>query len=406
MTPDAGTNLQIVNCTNTPLTFSTIPAYQMASWPGPDFPAVPAGSSAGTTLLQFERGEGDENDAGQLTISWGSNLSALLYGGSTNTSGHYIQLRNLPSSTSCVIALVVDGMWPASWTGASSIQWFSLNPGPGSIDLGPLAANPLANPAVPFQQKAIAIVDLSQIYPETATGNVPSYSSVQAAIQSRTLTLPQQVDLWAEVAAYTRTVSPTLTYSLTNLVMGNNTPTPNSTVASSLDLTVSFDSGTFTHTFTFTNTYDNSVTLTTDTTWTFGASVEVNSPLPFLPGATFTSSFAAGSTEATFASQNTSQQFSAVVHLDVPGRYQIVGFFNVVDDYTTTFTATLLVTGTLSNLPINGTVLFALASADGWNIAPKNTVIAANSVTAAVSGTVTGNFAVTGFVQETRLPPQ
>lgn len=394
MNPGLFTNLQIINCTNTPLATSGVSSYQMSSWfPGnnPLLNARTYSQNPSSYLLQFLSGDDEGDDAGNITMVWGA-YNFLLYGGS-NASGHYIQLRDISPSDTFVIGVVATGSWPTSAESASSITWSSSNV--SSVDFGSLT--------VPgTTQQALAIVDLSQIYPLAPLGDVPSYQQIQQAIQSNQLSAQQAEDLWLQVSAYTQIMPPSLTYSLSDVVFANSPPTETSqdTVFSTQ---VEFDTGTYTNTFTITNTYENSVTLTTDTVWSFGAEIEIDVPLSFLPGVTFNTSFEAGSSEASVTTQNQSQQFSQEIELSVPGTYQINGFLSIDDDFTTTYTGTLLVIGSLLGIPINGTVLSALIMTQGWNIPPASTIVNPVSVTATVLGSVTGNIAFNGRFTETKL---
>lgn len=190
MIPDAFTNLQVINCTNQQLLTTGISSYQMASW-FPPFEVNAQSYSPTSYLLQFSRGTGDEDDAGNLTMNFGP-TNFLVYGGSTSASGHYIDLRDFSPSPpwAFVLGLVTNGSWPTTSESAINIGWFPFS----YLNLGPLAAPDSTD----FANKALAIVDLSQIYSSTLA------TQVQQEIVANTLTPQQTEDLWGLVSINTQ----------------------------------------------------------------------------------------------------------------------------------------------------------------------------------------------------------
>lgn len=200
MTPDVFTNLRILNCTNFPLDTSDVGSYQMQSWFPSTSPLVTPQSYSPPYLLQFLRGEGDEDDAGNINFLIDTFVVAFLYAGSAGNSAHYMQVTFTSPGASfpLAIGLITTADWPQSSEFSSLINW-SLPPvSPGQvINLGALAV-PGTNQGNP--NMALAIVDLSQIYSQAEV------STIQNAIQGNTLTTPQLEDLWSKVSSYTQIV--------------------------------------------------------------------------------------------------------------------------------------------------------------------------------------------------------
>lgn len=199
MTPDVYTNLRVLNATNFPLEPTNIGSYQMQSWfPGLSLLAGPQSYSP-PYFLQFQRGGGDEDDAGQINMNINSQTIVFLYAGSTPESGHYMQVTLTSPGTSLplVVGLATGSDWPLSSELSSFVSWYVPPPLPGQV----VGLGNLAIPGIDQgPNKAIAIVDLSQIYSQADA------DTVQNAIAGNTLTSQQAEDLWAQVSNYTHIV--------------------------------------------------------------------------------------------------------------------------------------------------------------------------------------------------------
>lgn len=199
MTPDVYTNLRFLNATNFSLDTNDVNNYQTI-WNFPTTsPLLNPKSYSPPYLLQFLRGVGDEDDAGNANILIETFPIAFLYGGSTGDSAHYLQITlTSPGPTfSFAVGVVTTADWPQSVELSSLINWLVPPTSPGQVvSLGPLAV-PGINAGSP--NMAIAFVDLNQIYPQDA-------STIQNAIQGNTLTTQQVEDLWTKVSNYTQIV--------------------------------------------------------------------------------------------------------------------------------------------------------------------------------------------------------
>lgn len=200
MTPDVYTNLRILNCTD--FTFETsFGSYQMQSW----FPNAPSQMGPKSYwppyLLQFQRGGGDENDAGYTNFNLQTFLPVFLYAGSTTDSAHYMQVTlSSPGATlPLAVGLVTTADWPQSSELSSLVSW-SLPPTSPDQVVANLGALAVPNTELGYPSKALAIVDLSQIYSQAEV------ATIQSAIQGNSLTPQQMEDLWTRVSSYTQIV--------------------------------------------------------------------------------------------------------------------------------------------------------------------------------------------------------
>ncbi len=197
MTPDVYTNLRILNCTSFALESSNLNSYQMAAW-FPDLsPLVSPQSYSAQFFLQFLRGVGDEDDAGNLNMNIDSNTMVLMYAGSASDSGHYMQVTLTPPGASLpfVVGLVTTSDWPQSPELSSNVSWYQ--PTGQVVSLGNLAVPGIDQ----GPDKAIAIVDLSQICSQADA------SAFQSAIADNALTSQQAEELCTKVSNYTHFVS-------------------------------------------------------------------------------------------------------------------------------------------------------------------------------------------------------
>ena len=396
MSNGAYSNLTVINCTSQGLQAAG-GQYQMNSWfglPGGSIPSplVALQSNAMFPLIFFS-GSFDEDDSAWLNINVGNvGNSGIAYVRAT-TNSHSVHditvtLQNCQTTSGPYIAgVALSNDWNTS--GASGITWYSCASTP-TIDLGSPSCN-----------QAIAFVDLS-LYYSPAVAN-----TILVAIQNNSLSTAQLADLWTQTTGLGNVVSPVLSYALSNFTVQNTQPVPGTQQVVTTE-TVSFDSGTYTHTFSFLATYTNQVTLTSSTTWSFGASVDFDTDLPFLSSVTFSGSFEAGSSTATAQGSAYEYCITDTITLSVPGVYLISGYLNINDDYTSPFTATLTVQGSLSNstIPLNGMILANIlmntSRNQGWAMA-GSMQIGSNEVVVPVSGTVSGNLALGGGCSEQKL---
>jgi hypothetical protein len=199
MTPDIYTNLRFLNATNLSLNTNDVGSYQM-TWNFPtNSPLLGPQSYSQPYLLQFLRGAGDEDDAGNANIMIETFPIAFLYGGSAPNSAHYLQITlTSPGPTFLfAVGVVTTADWPQSVELSSLVNWLVPPTSPGQVvNLGPLAV-PGTNAGSP--NMAIAFVDLSQIFPQDA-------STFQNAIQGNTLTTQQVESLWTQVSNYSQIV--------------------------------------------------------------------------------------------------------------------------------------------------------------------------------------------------------
>jgi hypothetical protein len=195
MTPNVYTNLRILNCTSFPLETSDVSFYQMNSTLPTTSPLLGPKSYSTTYLLQFTQGVGDETDSGNVNFMIETDSIAVLYAGSTEESGHYMQvtLKTPGASFPLAFGLVTTADWPQSSELSSLVSWYVP---PVGVNLGDLAV-----PGIDIgPNKALAIVDLSQIYPQA------DVNTIQSAIQGNTLATQQVEDLWTKVSNYTQIV--------------------------------------------------------------------------------------------------------------------------------------------------------------------------------------------------------
>lgn len=417
MTPDAYANLRILNCTNLTLGCSNVGSYQMSSWfpvpPSQPAPLVQPQSSSQQYLLQFLRGAGDNDDAGNLNINLGAgsppNTIVFLYGGSASNSAHYLQVTMAseiipPSSASpggpapgpFVIGLIPNGDWDTtSSSGWSTVNWYPVSG--QTIGLGDLGVAG-SGQIVP---KVIAIVDLGQLYlPSNAT-------TIAKAISANALESSQAQDLWVQVSAYCGLSNDiNLKYNIPDLTW-TNTPPAQTSQDIVQKFTYTFDSGTVTHTFGFTSSYENSISFTADQTWSLGAEIGFETSIPFLPNASLNGSFQAGSSETSTTMEKQDYTFQQEITFEEPGSYLIEAYLNVDNNYQTNFTGTLTVTGTFGGAPLTGSVLSSILKDpgrnQGWQISSQNMTVNPTSVTAAVSGTVQATVAFSGGLTETKI---
>jgi hypothetical protein len=198
MTPDAYSNLQILNATNADL-FSGgggsnqgfFNAYQMNSWFG--FPIAPspvvASRAAASYTLQFLRGVGDEDDAADMQLNAGPSNTGdanvvWIQARSASNSAHYIQAV-VQSATAgggpYVVGYVVNGTWPTQ--DDSSIAWA----GPGNtLQLG-----------APNAAQCLAVIDLAALFGQPLAGNLAK------SISAGQLSPADAYSIWTEVLLFT-----------------------------------------------------------------------------------------------------------------------------------------------------------------------------------------------------------
>lgn len=201
MTPDAWTNLQIVNCTSLPLISGAgnggggigfFNAYQMNSWfnfPGGAPSPVVASHAAASYTLQFLRGVGDEDDGADIQLNLGTAISGAssvvwLQGRSAQNSAHYLQAQLQQPSLSgvgpFVVAVTQQGTWPMDPPG-KGLTWYA------GTQVAPLGA--------PDADQCLAIIDLGAIVPQDAA------QAIIQMIEAGTLGAADAETIWLGVMA-------------------------------------------------------------------------------------------------------------------------------------------------------------------------------------------------------------
>ncbi|OAS12360.1 hypothetical protein [Methylobacterium platani] len=199
MTPDAWTNLQIVNCTSFPLISGAgkggggigfFNAYQMNSWfnaPNAAPNPIVASRATASYMLQFLRGVGDEDDGADIQLNLGTATSGAssvvwLQARSAQNSAHYLQAQLQQPTVSgagpFAVAVTQQGTWPLDEPG-TGLTWYA------GTQLAPLGA--------PDADQCLAIVDL---------GAIVSQDVAQALVQmmvAGTLSADDAESLWMGV---------------------------------------------------------------------------------------------------------------------------------------------------------------------------------------------------------------
>ena len=400
MNPDgSGCNIQIVNATGLDMVIGTSPttaaqnfgSYQMAAWfPGLGFGSVlaPAGSTA-SAFAQALRGGGDEDDSANCPVNM-ANASdpgwSLFqwFASSASNSAHFMYIVGSPGSKlpAKYLALgIAQGTFET--TPPAQVQWQQL--GTETIQLG-------FPPTL-----SVILVDLELVYDPVTAKNV--YDNMGAA----TLSQGQSADLYAQVIGFSYPNLTTLAFELTN-VSFPNPPTPSTTSKSLIgnDVISVPNSVTVSREVSFEQQFENSVSLSSSTTWAIGVEVKASLPLPMSPSAKLTGSFQYTGQETSDTDVTTTVNLTETVTVQGPGQFQVVGVVEFADNYAAGFIGDLTVTGTIdvpaanvSVEPLNGTVLFSLMNNPKRNQGSEAQpfTLGENNVTAAVTGTLTGSIA-------------
>jgi hypothetical protein len=400
MDPDApGCHVQFVNATQEPLVIGTPPpgfqsfgSYQMEAWfadlPAPSVLAPSGGKGSG--FAQALRGVGDEDDSANLPVSLGNatdaNASLFQYfAASAPNSAHFMYLTGSPgSSVPRRIALGIASETTFEATAPAQVQWYQL--GTQTIQLGFPAA------------LALAVVDLDQIYDPQAAG------VIYQEIGTGTLSGDQSLDLYAQVIGYSYPELTSLDYELVDVNFANaSTPAPSSRAfINSADVTIP-PGASATHHVSIGGSVSSTVSLSSSTTWGVGVEVGFSIPLPFASiEAKVTGSFEYQSGEAAETTVDIAMTVEEDVTLE-PGEWTVTAYADMATDYTTSFTGTLSVMGTISvpavsigAHPLNGTVLTSIMSNPARNAGSQAGPFSPgpNLTSAPVSGTLSGSFAV------------
>jgi hypothetical protein len=411
MIPDGpGCNVQFVNATREPLVIGTPPpgfqpfgSYQMEAWFGDlETPSVlaPSGGS-GSSFAQAQRGVGDEDDSADLPVSLGSvsdpGTSLFQYFAASNPdSSHFMYLTGSPgpSVPHRIVLGVVSGK-TFETTAPADLQWHQLRT--QTIQLGFPAA------------LSLAIVDLDQIYDSETAGML--YNEIGAETP---LSPDQSLDIYAQVIGYSFPELTVLAFELADVEFGSaQTPTPDRNAFVTSTYYTIPPGAAVTQQVAMNGSVSSSISLSSSTTWGLGVEVGFSIPLPFASiEAKVTGSFEHQSGEVAETTVDIGLSVTQEVQLQ-PGQWKVSMYADMVDNYTTVFTGSLRVTGTIAvpaasvaAHPLNGTVLTAImenpARDRGSNAGPFTP--GPNLTSAPVSGTMSGGFAFDSRLVVTPLP--